>query len=336
MRRFFLLLVTMCLWAAGAFANVPMGPEFQALTMPMRPGQRSVERLLLLPDGLYGVTVSEQGRIGYFRVVDGEIIEPVAALPNGVVEPLELADRGCGFTWDPTAKVAYSLSSTGKLLKHTGRGADRKTEELGQVSGTRPFEDKQNAKVEGYQRSSVMFFDPQGNLYTAGKDGFLFRYAPATGKLEQLDARLPAVRGREPWASLDAAVLAPDGMVYGGTFDGYLFSLDLQTLQVVNLGKPLRQGRIPGLVMRNGNLYGIGGDEEGLPRTFLYDIEDHGFVLGTPIQTPAVPGSGPYSQHEISPPALVIGPQNQIYLATTGRLGGVFRWIPHLQSIHPG
>jgi len=304
-------------------------PEIQTIDTPLRPGLRSVERLLLLPDGLYGVTLGEGGEIGYVHLdAAGEKAAKVDSLPDGVVEPMEIVDRDSCFTWAPTPDTAYSLSPSGKLLKHTGRGVQRKTEELGQVSGTRPFEDKRDTPAEGYQRSRVMFFDAQGNLYTAGKDGFLFRYSPTTGKLEQLQARLPAIRGREPWASLDAATAGPDRLIYGGTFDGYLFSLDLKTMTVVNLGKPLRQHRMPGLIFRNGKLYGIGGEEDGLPRTFMFDPTTRGFVLGGPVQPEIPPGHGPRSLYGFSAPAAVVDPQGRIYLGTTGRHGKLYRWNP--------
>ena len=314
---------------AAATVALAAPAEIQTIDLPLRPGLRSVERLVLLPEGLYGVTLGEAGEIGYVHLeADGEKAVKVAALPDGVVEPLEVADRDSCFTWAPTPGTAYSLSPSGKLLKHTGRGAQRKTEELGQVSGTRPFENKPHTTAEGCQRSRVMFFDAPGDLYTAGKDGFLFRYSPATGTLEQLPARLPAVRGREPWASLDAATRGPDGLVYGGTFDGYLFSLDLKTLKVVNLGKPLRQQRMPGLVCRDGKLYGIGGEEDGYPRTFVFDPATRGFTLGGPVQTEVTPGHGPRSLYEFSAPALVVDPLGRIYLATTGRHGKLYRWNP--------
>lgn len=304
-------------------------PEFQCVDLTLRPGLCSVERLLLLPDGLYGVTLGEGSEIGYFNLeAGGEKAVKVEALPPDVIEPCEIVDRDSCFTWAPDARTAYSLSPEGKLLKHTGRGAQRKTEELGQVSGTRPFEGKPRVAVEGYQRSRTMFFDAHAALYTAGKEGFLFRYSPgATGPVEKLTAQLPAVRGREPWASLDAAVLGPDGLVYGGTFDGYLFSLDLKTMTVVNLGKPLRQSRIPGLVFRDGKLYGIGGEEDALPRTFMYDPATRGFTLGGPIMPPA-PGSGSNIIDGFSTPALAVDPQGRIYFGSTGRLGRLYRWNP--------
>jgi hypothetical protein len=62
-----------------------------------------------------------------------------------------------------------------------------------------------------------------------------------------------------------------DGVLYGGTSDGYLFRLDPKALRVENLGKPLNQARIRGLAFAGGKLYGAGGDDDEMARLFSYD-----------------------------------------------------------------
>ena len=65
--------------------------------------------------------------------------------------------------------------------------------------------------------------------------------SPARAKIEPLAIQAPAVPGRERWTRVDAFLLDPSGMIYGGTSDGYLFRLDPEKLTVTNLGKPLMQ-----------------------------------------------------------------------------------------------
>ena len=77
---------------------------------------------------------------------------------------------------------------------------------------------------------------------------------------------------------VDAFVAAGDGKLYGGTRRGYLFCLDPATGKVVNLGKPLRQGRIRALCWSKGSLYGIGGEERGRSHLFRYRVGD-GFSI---------------------------------------------------------
>src|SRR5262245_30494052 len=77
------------------------------------------------------------------------------------------------------------------------------------------------------QVSRVIAIDPATGAYTAGEDGFVYRYDPQAKKLNKLDIRLPAAAGREPFASWDAAYVLPAGgdrkyaSILGGTPDGY-------------------------------------------------------------------------------------------------------------------
>lgn len=78
-------------------------------------------------------------------------------------------------------------------------------------------------------------------------------------------------------------MVAPNRLVYGGRFDGYIFTPDLSTITVVNLGKPLRQQRILGLAFQRGKVYGISGEAQGRPRTFASNPQAGGFDLGNTI-----------------------------------------------------
>lgn len=87
-----------------------------------------------------------------------------------------------------------------------------------------------------------------------------------------LGAVLPGVPGREVYNRVDAWTKGRDGALYGGSSDGYLFRLDTQSLRAENLGKPLNQYRIRGLVTApSGKLYGVGGDKDEMARLFSYD-----------------------------------------------------------------
>ena len=120
--------------------------------------------------------------------------------------------------------------------------------------------------------SRMLVVDQQGMVFASGENGWFFRFNPKTRKLEKLDLQVPGVPGRETWARVDAFLLDPSGAIYGGTSDGYLFRLDPAKMTVANLGKPLNQYRINGLVRApNGQLYGVGGDQDEMARLFRYD-----------------------------------------------------------------
>lgn len=120
--------------------------------------------------------------------------------------------------------------------------------------------------------SRMLALDDKGNVYCSGENGYLFKYDKEKQKLEKLNLQVPAVPGREPWTRVDAFLSDLPGVIYGGTSDGYLFRFDPETLTVQNLGKPLNQYRIAGLVQgTHGKIYGVGGDEDELARLFSYD-----------------------------------------------------------------
>jgi tricorn protease-like protein len=138
--------------------------------------------------------------------------------------------------------------------------------------------------------SRALVCDAAGRVYGSGAQASIFRYDPANGALDRLEGGLPIGMGTENGLiaepSLSAAVLASDGMVYGGTVqDGYLFSFDPATATVRNLGKPTRQGHIRALAEWAGDIYGLVGEDGGKCHLFRYglssgSLEDLGVLQG--------------------------------------------------------
>jgi len=282
------------------------------INLPFPPGGREIVRLVIFNGDVIGVLSSDKHTPIFFRPSDMTV---VADEPFGEKLTAMLVDPGHPLLADVAQQCAYSIDDTGKLVKLDINGLETA---IGQVAGTRPFEDK-----TGFQISHAIVTGPDGAIYTAGDKGAIFKYDPAANKLENLKVSLPAMKGREPWASLDAGAFGPDGLLYGGTFDGYLFTFNPKTNTVVNLGKPFRAQRIRGLAFRNGKLYGIGGDDDGMPRSFAYDPATRGFELGGAIPDPA--GANPI----LEPIGAFLGlPDGTIYFSTTGRLANLYIWKP--------
>ena len=192
-----------------------------------------------------------------------------------------------GNTWPDGHFFSYGL----KTSKFTDHGA---------IAGYRTFETPQHAADLNKQTkdnihysrqvSRAIAYDPKSGAYTAGKDGFLYRFDFATRKLEKLKERLPAAQGREPWASLDAAVVYEETnekgkqvtYLVGGTADGHLFELRLfgKDTHAAAARRPLAQSTIQGLVVREQKgpgfegvhqvIHGVGGHAEGMPRAFTF------------------------------------------------------------------
>lgn len=286
------------------------------LPLPLPPGERSVSQLLQAPDGnVYGIVPIADGRSRFVRIAGDEVSE-VKQIPGLVVPPPKImANSSDTWNWDFVKQQGYILASNGRLRTYS---ADGNARDLGQVAGTRPFEEK-----TGFQLSRALLFTATGEVCTAGENGAIFHYAPGTDTVTKLKAKLPAIVGREPWASLDAAVIAPDGIIYGGTYDGYIFSFDPKTLAVINFGKPFRAQRISALFFRENLLYGIGGGEDDLPHVFCFNPTTRGFTLGGLFTDGITPRLLNYYEPVSACAADAAG---NIYFSTTGRLGSLFRW----------
>ncbi len=174
--------------------------------------------------------------------------------------------------------------------------------------------------------SRMLVVDQNGNVFASGENGSFFRFDPKAQKLEKLAIHAPAVPGREPWTRVDAFLLDPSGVIYGGTSDGYLFRLDPEKLTVTNLGKPLNQYRIDGLVRApGGKLYGVGGDKEEMARLFSYDPSTAAYdVLGfvdvnrRPYYT--------WQAYEIG--AMATGSDGTVYIGENERISKLYLFYP--------
>jgi len=303
-----LVLLSAAGWAQELFT--PMTP----VAVPLPPGERAVTRMLRQPDGnVYGLVPLAKGEWSFLRFEPGKAVT-IAAIPDLVLPPAELLTTpDLAWQWDAARGQGYVLAKNGHLSRYRADGA---ITDLGQVAGTRPFEEK-----SGYQLSRVLVLTPAGEVFTAGDGGAIFHYMPGAATVTKLNARLPAITGRESYASLDAAAFGPDGLLYGGTYDGYLFTFDPKTGNIVNHGKPFRAQRMAALIFRAGRLYGIGGSEQDFPRIFSFDPTTHGFILGGLFTRAA-------KMHNYYEPIgdCVADARGNVYISTIGRLGDLYLW----------
>lgn len=313
MKKFLLIFL---FFAITSFAEIP--EEFATLgisllNLPFPPYQRNVVRLVETPGGdIYGIISESRFCKGAIFVLDkNESIKPVAKLPDDILQVDSIIfNPDLSWTWDQSFSKIIVLDNSG-VLKIYEKDAPGK--EIAKISGTRPFE------PQSYQISRAFAFDKQGNIYTAGKDGFLYKLDIKTYKTEKLKARLPSVYGRQPWASMDAATLADDGTIYIGTYDGYIVKFDPENQTIINLGKPFRQQRIQALVYYKNVIFGIGGEPDGLPRWFIYDPATRGFEPGGTLRDE--------KNKLIYEPVnlLFVTTQGRIYGSFSGRLGSLFK-----------
>lgn len=217
---------------------------------------------------------------------------------------------------DLKTSFLYGLAATSSVMRYHVQ--QENTFDGAQDLGRMWVDGQPNKEREHLPR--VLLLD-DGAVYTTGKDGFIFRGSSDGKDFMDKVAQAPAEPGREHWASLDAAVLAPDGLIYGGTVDGYVFTFNPKTNAVVNLGKPLREGGIQGLAFSQGKLIGIGGAEDS-PQIFAFDPKTRGFELAGSLET----ADGKIITAAIG--AMIADKDGNIYVGTTGKQGGLYVWKP--------
>ena len=310
--KFFCLIIFSFFLCLNIFAEGPLNFSLKIIDTPFPPYQRNITKLTNTGNGtIYGIIPETSFSKGNIFLIDSkDNIARVNHFSNDMLQvDSVIFNQNITWTWDKTFTKIITLDSSGVLKVYEKDGTEK---EIGTISGTRPYE------KNGYQISSAFAVDNEGNLYTAGKEGFLFRYNPQTRKLDKLNLQLPAVKGREAWATLDAATISEDGKIYLGTFDGYIVEFNPISATLVNLGKPLRQQRIQSLICVNNIIFGIGGEPDGLPRWFIYNPSTRNFEIGGTLKT--------QDNKLILEPVntLLVTSGNKIYGSFSGRLGNLF------------
>ena len=257
----------------------------------LRPRHGYVQPLGVIPGATsitHAIVVSASGDIFLGTSPDGHLLKYVSrdedqqSIQIGKALPvIDLGQAISGesiFTLaiDRDTNVIYGLTSPNAHLFQYSIESGKFTD-LGGVS-------EKIAEGEKFQKEKMMsrmlVVDRQGMVFASGENGTFFRFNPKTRTLEKLAIQAPAVPGREPWTRVDAFLLDPSGVIYGGTSDGYLFRLDPAKLTVANLGKPLNQYRIAGLERApNGQLYGVGGDQDEMARMFSYNPSTGAYTI---------------------------------------------------------
>ena len=174
----------------------------------------------------------------------------------------------------------------------------------------------------------ALTLDTEGNVFTTGEGGALVRFQVESQELRHLRILVPTAPGREIYNRVDSWANSGEKILYGGTSDGYLFRLEPSGLRVENLGKPLNQYRIRGLVQtaKDGILYGIGGDDEEMARLFSYDPGSGAYRILGMIDVNRRPY---YSWHGYVFDSMVLGEEGTLYLGQAERKSKLYLFYPH-------
>jgi hypothetical protein len=188
----------------------------------------------------------------------------------------------------PSGKSVYGILSP----SNTFFSYDLETFKTKLYSGSEPTKNEAEAEKGMYSKG-----EPQGilegmeavlcpalGISKSGKVlgtkiyGTVFCYNPATDSMANIAAKLPCVRERDITNHVQSWVVADDGKMYGGTtVDGFLFRLDPESGEIINLGKPTHAGNLRSLFIKNGVIYGLVGHGYEYSHFVTYDIAKGNF-----------------------------------------------------------
>ena len=113
--------------------------------------------------------------------------------------------------------------------------------------------------------SRALICDDSGKVFMSGNKGMLKYYDPAAGKLVSTNIEVPGdyyyMQFYQDYTAVEYFAKDSGGLIYGGTTDGYLFSLNPQNMQLNNLGKVRESRRMRCLTVGNdGKVYLMAGE----------------------------------------------------------------------------
>jgi len=111
----------------------------------------------------------------------------------------------------------------------------------------------------------ALICDDSGRVFMSGNKGMLKYYDPKSGTLVNTDIELPGdyyyMQFYEDYTAVEYFAKDSEGLIYGGTTDGYLFSFDPQKMLLNNLGKVRAARRLRCLTVgKDGNVYLMAGE----------------------------------------------------------------------------
>jgi hypothetical protein len=187
---------------------------------------------------------------------------------------------------------------------------------------------------ERYWRSlpRALICDDKGNVYTSSTDGEIIYYSPGSGKFVSTGSKIPGdyypAKSFNDYAVVEYLGKSENGLIYGGSSDGYLFSFNPENRELINLGKPRVSRRLRALTIgKNGKVYIIGGElsKTKYCQLYCYDPFKGGFEnLGVLI----VDRSPYYYWRGHQFDCMTTGKEGTIYMGESERRSHLFLYIP--------
>ncbi|MDD4190622.1 MAG: hypothetical protein PHI28_04790 [Mangrovibacterium sp.] len=174
--------------------------------------------------------------------------------------------------------------------------------------------------------------DDSGRVFMSSTDGIIKYYCPDTKKLVKTDMKIPGdyyyIHFFEDYAVAEYFAKSSSGLIYGGTSDGYLFSLNPDSMELINYGKVRASRRLRCLTIgSNGKVYFMAGERSASRpcQFYCFDPKARGFEdLGLLIAD----RSPHYYWRGQQFDAMTTGKDGTIYLGESERRSHLFMYMP--------
>ncbi|MDD4014472.1 MAG: hypothetical protein PHQ92_02365 [Petrimonas sp.] len=174
--------------------------------------------------------------------------------------------------------------------------------------------------------------DDSGRVFFSSTEGIIKYYCPITKKIIKTNMKIPGdyyyIQFFEDYSVVEYFAKSPSGLIYGGTSDGHLFSIDSENMKLINLGKVRSSRRLRCLtVAKNEKIYLMAGERSASRpcQFYSYDPREGGFEdLGLLI----VDKSPHYYWRGQQFDAMTTGKEGTIYLGESERKSHLFQYIP--------
>lgn len=178
----------------------------------------------------------------------------------------------------------------------------------------------------------ALICDNSGNVYMSGTNGIIKYYSRASKKIISTDLKIPGdnyyLQFFSDYNVVESFAKDPSGLIYGGTSDGYLFSLATDSLKITNLGKVRASRRLRCLTIGpDGKVYLMAGERSTSKpcQFYCYNPRQGGFDdLGLLI----VDRSPYYYWRGQQFDSMTTGKDGTLFLGESERRSHLFIYIP--------
>ncbi len=143
------------------------------------------------------------------------------------------------------------------------------------VLNTEDWKEEKSFQLNGPVQSRWLAPLPEGGIVGFEVNSVVYKIDKDL-HLEKLSQRYPSLKGLEFISEVTSVTVDSKGKVWGGTREGYLFSVDSEKGEVKNYGKP-GPYYLKGVVSKDGKIYSVSGGDFGETHLFEYS-KDKGFV----------------------------------------------------------